>query len=206
MEIVNAFVTAITLLVVAIPEGLPLAVTLSLAFAVGKMLEDQNLVRQLHACETMGGANIICSDKTGTLTKNEMEATNLWNETDRIIYSDKTGDVFAFQTFVHPDQQETFLNAIIHNSTEDPGKKSGNPTEMAILKYLQKCEVDVLSYRQKAEKIFEASFSSDRKRMSSVIRLPNGKVYVFLKGASEFTLEICQDLLVLESNQTVQLD
>lgn len=72
MLILNAFLTGITILVVAIPEGLPLAVTLSLAFAVGKMLEDQNLVWQLHACETMGGANIICSDKTGTLTKNEM--------------------------------------------------------------------------------------------------------------------------------------
>ena len=70
---------AITVLVVAIPEGLPLAVTLALAFSVNKMMEDQNLVRRLHACETMGGANIICSDKTGTLTKNEMEATNLWN-------------------------------------------------------------------------------------------------------------------------------
>jgi P-type E1-E2 ATPase len=75
----DAFLIAITVLVVAIPEGLPLAVTLALAFSVNKMMEDQNLVRRLHACETMGGANIICSDKTGTLTKNEMEATNLWN-------------------------------------------------------------------------------------------------------------------------------
>lgn len=78
-EILDAFLIAITILVLAIPEGLPLAVTLSLAFSVNKMMLDQNLVRRLHACETMGGANIICSDKTGTLTKNEMEATNLWN-------------------------------------------------------------------------------------------------------------------------------
>jgi P-type E1-E2 ATPase len=78
-KILDAFLIAITVLVVSIPEGLPLAVTLALAFSISKMMEDQNLVRRLHACETMGGANIICSDKTGTLTKNEMEATNLWN-------------------------------------------------------------------------------------------------------------------------------
>lgn len=78
-EVLSYFLIAMTILVVAIPEGLPLAVTLSLAVSVGKMMKDNNLVRRLQACETMGGANIICSDKTGTLTKNEMEVTNLWN-------------------------------------------------------------------------------------------------------------------------------
>ncbi len=78
-EILNYFILAVTVVVVAIPEGLPLAVTLSLAFSVKKMLNDQNLVRKMEACETMGGANNICSDKTGTLTMNKMTLTTLWN-------------------------------------------------------------------------------------------------------------------------------
>lgn len=78
-EILNYFILGVTVVVVAIPEGLPLAVTLSLAFSVKKMLNDQNLVRKMEACETMGGANNICSDKTGTLTMNKMTLTTLWN-------------------------------------------------------------------------------------------------------------------------------
>lgn len=90
-EVLSYFLIAITILVVAIPEGLPLAVTLSLAVSVNKMMEDKNLVRRLEACETMGGANIICSDKTGTLTKNIMEVTNLWNGKEFVVYDDSTG-------------------------------------------------------------------------------------------------------------------
>ena len=79
-EILSYFIIGITVIVVAIPEGLPLAVTLSLAYSTKKMLEDNNLVRQMAACETMGGANMICSDKTGTLTQNKMSLVNFWNE------------------------------------------------------------------------------------------------------------------------------
>ena len=79
-EILSYFILGITVIVVAIPEGLPLAVTLSLAYSTKKMLEDNNLVRHMSACETMGGANMICSDKTGTLTQNKMSLVNFWNE------------------------------------------------------------------------------------------------------------------------------
>lgn len=75
------------------------------------------------------------------------------------------------------------------NSNEDPNKIDGNPTEMAILKYLLKCKVEVLNERGKGEKLFEASFSSDRKRMSTIVRLPNGKTYAFMKGASEYIVD-----------------
>ena len=88
-----------------------------------------------------------------------------------------------------------FLDAIIYNSNEDPSKKDGNPTEMAILKYLSKCGIDVLEHRKKAEKIFEASFSSDRKRMSIIVKTPEGKTFIVMKGASEYIVDVCDYVL-----------
>jgi len=99
-EVLSYFLIAITILVVAIPEGLPLAVTLSLAVSVNKMMKDKNLVRRLEACETMGGANIICSDKTGTLTKNIMEVTNLWNGKEYQVYDDSTATLIKIQDVI----------------------------------------------------------------------------------------------------------
>lgn len=150
----------------------------------------------------MGGANIICSDKTGTLTKNQMECTNIWNGIDQIIFDDVTNSLVSYSQYAKDQHsQELFLNSIILNSTEDPSKTLGNPTEMAILKYLQKCGVDVLQFRAKHEKLFEASFSSDRKRMSTVIRMPNGKLFVYMKGASEYIIDMCKDWLDLEAGE-----
>lgn len=200
------FLTAITILVVAIPEGLPLAVTLSLAFAVSKMMKENNLVRKLAACETMGGANIICSDKTGTLTKNEMYFTNFFCGTDHVVYEATKGTSVPFENFIHQNCREKFVNTIVFNSLEDPTQKRGNPTEMALLKYIMGCNMDVLNLRSKGNKDFQATFSSDRKRMSTIVTLPDGKTYAFIKGASEYILEISDYLHNLETDAVTPMN
>jgi P-type E1-E2 ATPase len=96
--LVSHLILAVTVVVVAIPEGLPLAVTLSLAFSIKKMLYDQNLVRQMSACETMGGANMICSDKTGTLTMNKMNIQQLWNE--KVIQVDTYSNLISLSSYI----------------------------------------------------------------------------------------------------------
>lgn len=103
------------------------------------------------------------------------------------------------------EERKMFLYSILMNSTEDPNKKDGNPTEMAILKYLMKCNVDVVAERDKGTKLFEASFSSDRKRMSTIVKLPNGKTYAFMKGASEYIVDTSDTYLDLATSQLVQI-
>lgn len=178
--IVQAFLIGITVLVVAIPEGLPLAVTLSLAYSVKKMMQDNNLVKKLHACETMGGADIICSDKTGTLTMNKMYLTNFWNIKPMTIYE----PILDYRQFVAPNSQKLFEQVLTCNSLDDPTKDSGNPTDMAILKYMMACNVSITQVRERHPKIFMEPFTSNRKRMSTLI--PDGGSQQFLlKGASE---------------------
>lgn len=143
MGVLNAFIIAITVIVVAVPEGLPLAVTISLAFSVSKMFEEHNLVRRLHASETMGGANEICSDKTGTLTQNRM--------TVQAVYLN--GDTTNGESFpsIHLNQNANILaESVVYNSsafieTESSGLKvvKGNVTEAGLLKYLMGSKVDV---------------------------------------------------------------
>jgi Ca2+ transporting ATPase len=135
-EILNYFILAVTVVVVAIPEGLPLAVTLSLAFSVKKMLNDQNLVRKMEACETMGGANNICSDKTGTLTMNKMTLTTLWNGSLKKIDVHnkdlKIQDLTQNYEFLELFKVATCVNGTALLRPEE----KGSATEIAILKYL----------------------------------------------------------------------
>lgn len=199
--VIQAFLIGITVLVVAIPEGLPLAVTLSLAYSVKKMLQDQNLVRKLHACETMGGADIICSDKTGTLTMNKMYLTNFWNIKPMKIYD----PILPYGQYVSPSCQAIFEQVMTCNSLDDPNKESGNPTDMAILKYMLACNVNAVEVRQRFPKEFMEPFTSDRKRMSTLIR-DNGKGVLLVKGASELILKSCSQLLDLRSGQLIPID
>jgi len=202
--IIQAFLISITVIVVAIPEGLPLAVTLSLAYSVKKMLADANLVRKLHACETMGGADIICSDKTGTLTMNKMFLTNFWSngESHKIYDPD-----LNFNTFVGEEQRPLFQQVICCNSTDDPDKESGNPTDLAMLKYMKGCQVSAVEVRKQYPTEFMEPFTSDRKRMSTLIASgKGGKKTYLLKGASEIIVKSCEKMLNLKTGQEIGID
>eukprot|EP01027_Heterolobosea_sp_BB2_P011325 GEZU01016496.1.p1 GENE.GEZU01016496.1~~GEZU01016496.1.p1 ORF type:complete len:1059 (-),score=425.58 GEZU01016496.1:268-3444(-) len=202
-QIVNFAVIAVTIVVVAVPEGLPLAVTMSLAFSVKKMMKDNNLVRHLAACETMGGATNICSDKTGTLTLNQMRVVKAY---------------LGGKTFEDPPQREdinqTLINllceAIAVNSTATINKVEGNPlkeyetignkTECAILILGAKdLGVDCLAIRKefKDNERFRQMFTfhSDRKRMSTIVRLADGTFRLHCKGAAEIVSGLCKTMI-----------
>ena len=201
--LVQAFLIAITVLVVAIPEGLPLAVTLSLAYSVKKMLKDNNLVRKMHACETMGGADVICSDKTGTLTENKMYLTHFWNFQENLVRT----PFMHFETFVQPEVRDVFSLVMTCNSLDDPKSTTGNPTDMAILKYMLTCGIDSTELRAKNKVEHLEPFTSDRKRMSTALKSTHEKGIILLhKGASEIVTAACSHILDLKTGQVVEID
>lgn len=173
----QSIMIAVTLIVVAVPEGLPMAVTLSLAYSMRKMLATNNLVRKMHACETMGAATVICTDKTGTLTQNEMRVSDA-------LVSEAVNESLLYQS-------------IAINSTasieENNGKIEviGNPTEGALLLWLKQNDIDYVSIRSKAEVIQELPFSTENKYMATIIRKKNGKNLLLVKGAPEIVRKYC---------------
>uniref|UniRef100_A0A8C7HD11 Calcium-transporting ATPase n=1 Tax=Oncorhynchus kisutch TaxID=8019 RepID=A0A8C7HD11_ONCKI len=199
---VKFFIIGVTVLVVAVPEGLPLAVTISLAYSVKKMMKDNNLVRHLDACETMGNATAICSDKTGTLTTNRMTVVQAY-----------AGDQH-FHMVPHPDQMnpmvlDTLVNAIAVNSAytskimppdKEGGlpKQVGNKTECALLGFVLDLKRDYAPVREQIpeEKLYKVyTFNSVRKSMSTVVQLPDGSFRLYSKGASEILLKKCSSIM-----------
>uniref|UniRef100_A0A8C8M4Q2 Calcium-transporting ATPase n=1 Tax=Oncorhynchus tshawytscha TaxID=74940 RepID=A0A8C8M4Q2_ONCTS len=199
---VKFFIIGVTVLVVAVPEGLPLAVTISLAYSVKKMMKDNNLVRHLDACETMGNATAICSDKTGTLTTNRMTVVQAY-----------AGDQH-FHKVPHPDQMnpkvlDTLVNAIAVNSAytskimppdKEGGlpKQVGNKTECALLGFILDLKRDYAPVREQIpeEKLYKVyTFNSVRKSMSTVVQLPDGSFRLYSKGASEILLKKCSSIM-----------
>ena len=162
---------AVTLIVMAVPEGLPMAITLSLALNMRRMLKSNNLVRKLHACETMGAVTVICTDKTGTLTQNKMQVSAL---------ELKQGD-------------ETLLDtAIALNSTAElnDGKPIGNPTESALLLWLDAQGKDYEELRKQVNVLKQLPFSTERKMMATLAEV-DGETYLFVKGAPEIVMKKC---------------
>ncbi len=198
-QVLNAFIIAVTVIVVAVPEGLPLAVTISLAFSVSKMYDQHNLVRKLHASETMGGANEICTDKTGTLTQNRMTVQAIHHE-DAITHGSEFPGLPA-RTNADVLAQCVLWNCSAFVETEQDGSKvcKGNVTEVGLLNYLLRSQVDVEDYlARKAGAIeMQIPFDSKRKRQTTAVRTPEG-VRVFVKGAPEIVIQRCVSFLDAE--------
>lgn len=184
---------------VAVPEGLPLAVMISLAYSVRKMLLDQNFVKRLASCEIMGGANNICSDKTGTLTKNEMTVTMIWaGKKTPVKVNDekyKWDDYFLKENHYNLWKQALSLNTI-------GTIQESSATEMSMLKMMGKLDVNIEDMRQKhlGEDFQRFHFTSKRKRMSTIMVNCGNTEYgydkrIHLKGASEIVLESCTHYL-----------
>ncbi|KNA07320.1 hypothetical protein SOVF_172280 [Spinacia oleracea] len=203
MKLLNYFATAVTIVVVAVPEGLPLAVTLSLAFAMKKLMNDKALVRHLSACETMGSASCICTDKTGTLTTNHMVVTKLWVQDQVKHISNTSSHLDAVKSSICNSVLDTLLQAIFLNTGsevvkgEDGGtpKILGTPTERAILEFGLLLGGDFDTFQEESKILKIEPFNSVRKKMSILAALPSGGVRAFSKGASEIILEMCDKVL-----------
>ena len=169
--VLKYFMMAVTLIVMAVPEGLPMAITLSLALNMRRMLKSNNLVRKLHACETMGAVTVICTDKTGTLTQNKMQVSAL---------ELKLGDEALLDT------------AIALNSTAElnDGKPIGNPTESALLLWLDAQGKDYEELRRQVNVLKQLPFSTERKMMATLAEV-DGETYLFVKGAPEIVMKKC---------------
>ena len=169
--VLKYFMMAVTLIVMAVPEGLPMAITLSLALNMRRMLKSNNLVRKLHACETMGAVTVICTDKTGTLTQNKMQVSAL---------ELKQGDEALLDT------------AIALNSTAElnDGKPIGNPTESALLLWLDAHGKDYEELRKQVNVLKQLPFSTERKMMATLAEV-DGETYLFVKGAPEIVMKKC---------------
>ncbi|KAK9741969.1 hypothetical protein RND81_03G140300 [Saponaria officinalis] len=197
LKLLNYFATAVTIIVVAVPEGLPLAVTLSLAFAMKKLMKDKALVRHLSACETMGSANCICTDKTGTLTTNHMVVTKLWihgHVKDTQGQDSKSMSKTVLDVLI----QAIFLNTASEVVKGDGGGKPkilGTPTETAILELGLLLGGDFNAIQNDSKTLKVEPFNSTRKKMSVLVALPSGKLRAFCKGASEIVLAMCDKVL-----------
>lgn len=208
VQLVQFMIISITVIVVAIPEGLPLAVTLSLTYSVKKMMNDKNLVRRLHAAETMGGANNICSDKTGTLTQNKMNLTNFWNE--KLIEISPYTKV-NFSEYFPAEYHDVMRQALACNSSATLTPYVGSKTEIALLEFLQNNgeDYEILRQRYLTPESIKFPFSSQRKRMSSILEnVENGTVEkrrMHIKGASEIVLEACDQFFSFELGKAVPM-
>ncbi|KAF5739472.1 Autoinhibited Ca2+-ATPase 1 isoform 1 [Tripterygium wilfordii] len=207
MEILEFFAIAVTIVVVAVPEGLPLAVTLSLAFAMKKMMNDKALVRHLAACETMGSATSICSDKTGTLTTNHMTVVKacICGKINEMSGSRETSN---FASTIPDSAVRILLQSIFTNTGGEVvnGKDNkteilGTPTEAALLEFGLKLGGDFQKEHQNSKVVKVEPFNSLKKRMGVVLEHPNGSFRVHCKGASEIILSACDK--VLDSNGDV---
>ena len=185
--LLQTFMIAVTLIVVAVPEGLPMAVSLSLAYSMRKMLKTNNLVRKMHACETMGATSVICTDKTGTLTQNRMQVykTNFYGLKDGKLGNDELSQMIIEGIAVNSTAQLDF-------SDSERANVLGNPTEGALLLWLHDNGLNYLELKDRTERLEEIPFSTERKYMATLVKSANGKKVLYLKGAPEIVFSLCK--------------
>ncbi|PVX50798.1 Ca2+-transporting ATPase [Balneicella halophila] len=199
-HLLQYFMVSVTLIVVAVPEGLPMSVTLSLALSMRRMLQKNNLVRKMHACETMGAATVICTDKTGTLTKNQMQVhkANFWCIKDEQLDEDVNSDIIRESISVNS-------TAYLDFSNPNKIKTLGNPTEAALLLWLHKQGDNYLKIREQSDIIEQLTFSPERKFMASLVEssLLRRKV-LYVKGAPEIILSKCGSILTTDGLKPIE--
>ncbi|XP_017434098.1 calcium-transporting ATPase 1 isoform X2 [Vigna angularis] len=208
MEMLEFFAIAVTIVVVAVPEGLPLAVTLSLAFAMKKMMNDKALVRHLAACETMGSATTICSDKTGTLTTNRMTVV----KTCICMKVKEVSNNSSLSSELPGPALKMLLQSIFSNTggevvVNKKGKREilGTPTESALLQFGLSLGGDFHAERQTCKIVKVEPFNSEKKRMGVVLEIPGGALRAHCKGASEIILAAC-DKVINSEGVVVSID
>jgi magnesium-transporting ATPase (P-type) len=220
--IIKIFIIGVVIIVVAIPEGLPLAVTMCLALSIKKMLQDKNFVRTMEACETMGGANYICTDKTGTLTKNEMTVVKFfdgWEDYDlEPAANENNKENFHFSKFFKNEAKYNLLKLSFCCNTDtvisQEGKESATfKTDLTFTKFMKRLNENIKDLREKYIKPIDGAlpripFSSKRKKMSTILtsqtEFPDG-YRLFVKGGSEIVFESCKFYLD-EKNSVIPLD
>ena len=186
--LLQTLMIAVTLVVVSVPEGLPMAVTLALAYSMRRMLKTNNLVRKMHACETMGATTVICTDKTGTLTQNQMRVSSA------DFYGLPDGRL-ADDALSHTIEEGITVNSTAQLDLSDPHKPAalGNPTEGALLLWLAAQGVDYRKLRDDVTTVEELPFSTERKYMATVIRDHAGRRILYVKGAPEIVFSLCRN-------------
>ena len=189
-SLLNSFMIAVTLIVVSVPEGLPMAVTLSLALSMNRMLKTNNLVRKMHACETMGATTVICTDKTGTLTQNRMQVyeTNFFALDEQALRTDSASAIVKEGMAVNSTANLNKEGGVV--------KTIGNPTEAALLLWLDRQGADYMQLREGAKVLSQLTFSTERKYMATVVDSPLlGKKVLYVKGAPEIVLAHCNHVM-----------
>lgn len=183
--LLDTIMICVTLIVVAVPEGLPMAVTLSLAYSMRRMLKTNNLVRKMHACETMGATTVICTDKTGTLTQNQMR-----------VYAMRSDDKGTTGQLLMREGIAVNSTASLDLSNVEKPVALGNPTEGALLLWLRNQKTDYRKLRSEAEIIDELPFSTERKYMATLVRssLLPGKTILYIKGATDIIRHFCTSI------------
>lgn len=198
--LLNTIMIAITLIVVAVPEGLPMSITLSLALSMRRMLETNNLVRKMHACETMGASTVICTDKTGTLTQNRMSVSEfrIYGLHDNKLDDSQTSTLVKEGVAINS-------TAFLDFTDKQEAKAVGNPTEAALLQWLFQHNVDYISYRDHTKIVRQVPFSTKYKFMATIVSTDDPDLLLmYVKGAPEIVLKHCSMIRMQEGEKPLE--